>query len=138
MADKPVKKIKRRVKNPETFRERALKASEATGPQKRARARKAAGSTIGLAFKPLTNTVSRFFALKAFRPLRRVLRVIGKIFFPAYFRHSWQELRLVTWPGWRESRRLTFAVLIFAVVFGAAVAGVDYGLDKVFKNLLLK
>jgi preprotein translocase SecE subunit len=49
-----------------------------------------------------------------------------------------QELRLVTWPNWKQSRQLTFAVLVFAVIFGAAIAVVDYGLDKVFRNILLK
>lgn len=134
MADKPAKKTKRRVKNPETFRERALKASEAS-PTKRQGIVKRVLSPV---FKPLAKAVRSFFGQKAFKPFRRPFKLIGKIIFPVYLRRSWQELRLVTWPSWRESRRLTFAVLIFAVVFGAAVAGVDYGLDKIFKNILLK
>jgi preprotein translocase SecE subunit len=71
-------------------------------------------------------------------PLRMLGRLLGWIFFVGYFRGSWRELRLVTWPGRRESLRLTSAVLVFAVIFGAIVAGVDFGLDKLFKELILK
>lgn len=65
-------------------------------------------------------------------------RILGHILFPRYFRNSVRELKLVTWPGRRESIRLTSAVLIFAIIFGAIVALVDFGLDKLFKELILK
>jgi preprotein translocase subunit SecE len=55
-----------------------------------------------------------------------------------FFRGSFQELRQVTWPTRREGRRLTTAVIIFSVVFGLLIAIVDYGLDKLFKQVLLK
>lgn len=137
MADelKPAKK--RRVKNPETFRERAVKA--ATEGEKPKRSLKAASGKVT---KPVTGPVGRFFSTiwnaKPLKWLHKPARIIGRILFPRYFRESWKELRLVHWPSWRESRRLTLAVLIFAVLFGALVAGVDYGLDKVFRNILLK
>jgi preprotein translocase SecE subunit len=73
-----------------------------------------------------------------FKPLRKPLRIIGLVIFPVYFRRSWQELKLVTWPGFKQSLRLTWAVLLFAIIFGTAVALVDYGLDAVFKRILLK
>jgi preprotein translocase subunit SecE len=57
---------------------------------------------------------------------------------PRYFRNSWAELRRVTWPGRKETRQLTSAVLVFAVIFGILIATVDYGLDKVFKKVILK
>lgn len=72
-----------------------------------------------------------FFGL---RPVRFLGRLIGL----AYLRSSWQELKDVTWPSWHESRRLTSAVIIFSLVFGVLIAVVDYGLDKLFKQLLLK
>jgi preprotein translocase SecE subunit len=71
-------------------------------------------------------------------PIRIIGKVLGLILFASYFRGSFRELRLVTWPGRRESLRLTSAVLVFAIVFGAIVAGVDFGLDKLFKELVLK
>jgi preprotein translocase SecE subunit len=139
MADKP--KSKRRVKNPETFRQRALKAAEASDrPNSTHRVRQAIKSGFATLFAPIGRILGRVF-----RPIAKSrvfkskpARLIGKVLAPAYFRNSFRELKLVTWPGWKQSRDLTLAVLIFAVVFGAVVAAVDYGLDKVFKNLLLK
>lgn len=81
------------------------------------------------------------------RPVGRVVKrighwkpfhILGLILVPRYFRNSWAELRQVTWPSLRESRRLTVAVVIFATVFGLLIAVVDYGLDKVFKKVILK
>lgn len=57
---------------------------------------------------------------------------------PSYFINSWRELRQVHWPNRRETWRLTLAVFVFAIVFGALVAGVDKGLDELFKKLVLK
>jgi preprotein translocase SecE subunit len=68
----------------------------------------------------------------------RIMRFLGRILGLGYLRGSWQELRGVTWPTWRESRRLTSAVIIFSVIFGVLIALVDFGLDKLFKQLLLK
>lgn len=138
MADQPDKqpaaKKKRRVKNPETFRERAQKATEAASqPKSTARIKRAGGR----ATSPLRRQTSQLYNAKFFAPFRKVLRVVGKVIFPKYFRQSWQELKLVTWPSLGEGRRLTLAVLIFAIVFGAAIAGVDWALDKVFQHLLL-
>lgn len=62
---------------------------------------------------------------------------VGRFIIPKYFRNSWQELRQVSWPDRRQTVRLTFAVMAFATVFGIAIAIVDYGLDKLFRELLL-
>ena len=70
--------------------------------------------------------------------LLKPIRFLGKILGLGYFRDSWRELKLVTWPKRRESFRLTRAVIMFAVVFGIMIAIVDYGLDKLFKQVLLK
>lgn len=66
------------------------------------------------------------------------LRFLGRVLGFSYVRSSWQELKLVTWPTRREGMRLTSAVIIFSVIFGALIAIVDYGLDKLFRQLLLK
>jgi preprotein translocase subunit SecE len=132
-------KAKRIVKNPETFRERAVKASEAGDKPKRlARLKQVGGRVTSPVVRPVATASGKVFGLKPFRLLRRPLRLIGKILLPSYFRNSWQELKQVTWPNWQQSRQLTSAVLIFAFIFGALVAIVDYGLDKVFKDVLLK
>lgn len=132
MPDQPAKKAKRRVKNPETFRERAVKATEISDKPKRSAGLKRAGGRIT---SPVLGPIARILRkVFSFRPFR----LVGKILLPVYIRRSWHELRLVTWPSWKESRRLTFAVLIFAIIFGASIALVDYGLDVLFKHILLK
>lgn len=67
----------------------------------------------------------------------RVFRIIGHVLAPPYIRNSFRELRLVTWPSRIQTRRLTFAVIIFSLIFGGIVAAVDYGLDKAFRALIL-
>lgn len=68
------------------------------------------------------------------RPILRPLRWLT----PSYFINSWREVRQVTWPSRRETWRLTLAVFIFAIIFGAMIAGVDKVLDLVFKKLILQ
>jgi preprotein translocase SecE subunit len=137
MADEPSKPStrKRRVKNPESFRERAIKASsELDQPKKR----QFLAEAIGYISAPVRASLRAIWNFPLIKPLRKPLIIIGKIIVPAYLRNSWKELKQVTWPSWIESIRLTWAVLIFAIIFGAAVAVVDVGLDKVFKQILLK
>lgn len=57
---------------------------------------------------------------------------------PSYFINSWREVRQVTWPNRRETWRLALAVFIFAIIFGAMIAGVDKVLDLIFKKLILQ
>lgn len=134
MADEAEKRPKRRLRNAETIRERALKAQEeASKPDRPSRLR----STAGTVTKPVRG-VGKLFRYQPFTFIGKILRFLGRILLPRYFRNSWRELRLVTWPNRTQTRQLTFAVLLFAVVFGALVALVDYGLDKLFKQVLLK
>src|SRR5437868_10331118 len=132
MADEQPVKAKRRVKNPETFRERALKAGEAAGKSKTTGPGKRALTAV---FRPIGKLLKAFFTLPPFRFLGKILRPLGKILFLGQLKDSWAELRQVTWPTWGQSYQLTFAVLIFAIVFGAAIAGVDYVLDKAFRHI---
>jgi preprotein translocase subunit SecE len=71
---------------------------------------------------------------RIFRPIGRALRWLT----PNYLVNSWREVRQVIWPSRRETWRLTLAVFVFAIVFGALVAGVDKGLDEIFKKVVLK
>jgi preprotein translocase SecE subunit len=136
VADETGGRKKRLVKNPETFREKALKANEESAkPKRQSRVKKTVASLLRLIWRPFGWFFSRVGkVLGRFR----VFRWLGKLLFPGYFRSSWQELKLVTWPNWQQSRRLTTAVLIFAAVFGVVIAIVDYGLDKLFRDILLK
>lgn len=123
------------VKNPETFRERAIKASEQSQqPDRRSRLRSVAGKPA----QPMAKAARRVSQNKAARIIAKPFQLLGRILFPKYFRNSYRELRQVAWPNRTESRQLTFAVLAFAFVFGVIVAIVDYGLDKLFRGVLLK
>src|SRR5665213_2660869 len=66
------------------------------------------------------------------------LRWLGKYLVPRYFKNSFAELKLVTWPNRRETRRLTTAVILFSIALGTVVSLTDYGLDKLFKKVILK
>ncbi len=73
-------------------------------------------------------------------PDNKAGRILGKRvrIFPRYFRDSWIELKQVVWPDRKQTIKLTTAVIIFAIVFGLAVALVDFGLDKLFRILILE
>ena len=114
---------RRRLRAPsETVRERATKAQEAASQP--TKPRKVRG-IFGKLLLPV-------------RLIGRGLRFIGRFIIPPYIRNSWKELRLVSWPSRKESRQLTFAVIIFALIFGVIIYVVDYGLDKLFKQVILK
>lgn len=139
MAEESPSPKKRLVKNPETFRQRAVKAAEQTNKPKRGTRVKA---RIGGILKPIFSPIGRFFkklfSIQPFKFFARIAHWIGLIIFPKYIRNSLRELKGVTWPTLGQSRQLTFAVLAFAIIFGGAIALVDLGLDDVFKRILLK
>jgi preprotein translocase SecE subunit len=132
-AKKPAKKPAKK----QTLRER----SEATQTAKPRRLRKTAGSIK----KPLSVVGRLLKKLRIPLPdnkfgkvLRKIFHIIGLILWPKFFREAWGELRQVTWPGRRETWRLTTSVFIFAVVFAIIVGFLDFGLDKLFKELIVK
>ena len=136
MADEQLnEKPKRRLRNAETVRERALKAQEEAGKPRR---RLALPPAVGTAAAKPARGIARIFRYQPFRFIGKAFRFVGRFPLLRYFAGSWRELRLVTWPNRRQTRQLTVAVLLFAVVFGALVSLVDYGLDKLFKEVLLK
>ena len=130
MAEEKATPKRRLVKKAETVREKTEKAAAAeqqTQPRRLQATKRRAGAPFRAAGKGASK-------LGRFKPFR----IIGLIVVPPYFRNSWKELRQVTWTKPKDSIRLTFAVIAFAIVFGAVVAVLDYGLDKVFKEVLLK
>ena len=125
------KKSKRRLRPAQTIREQSEQATaRAAAPRRHsiiAKVLLAPFRLLGMIFGPVFRFLGRF----------RVFRFIGYVLVPPYFRSAWRELRLVTWPNGRQTRDLVVAVLIFSVVFGVIVAAVDYGLDKVFRSVIL-
>lgn len=127
-----IQKPKRRVRKVETVREKSAKSAElADKPTRRSLiwyGFTAPFRFVGRGFKKIGSFLGRF---KAFR-------ILGRVLVPYYFRNSWKELKQVTWPNGKQTRQLTIAVIIFAIIFGAVVALLDFILDKVFKEVLLK
>ncbi|CAN5426331.1 hypothetical protein BH10PAT3_BH10PAT3_4800 [soil metagenome] len=132
MADK-----KPRVRKIETIRDRnekaVLKAETDAGKVKKRPVRRAL-KIVAVPLRPLRILAKPF----NIRPVRFVFRWIGRILLPRYFRNSYKELRQVSWPTRRETWKLTFAVLIFAIIFGFLVSVTDYGLDKVIRRIVLR
>jgi preprotein translocase SecE subunit len=127
---------KPRVRKAPTLREQAeIARSKTEKDQKAGKIRRASSKLSGSLRKtritrnPLIKLIARVG-----RAIKKVLRWIT----PNYFINSWREVRQVTWPSRRETWRLTVAVFIFAVIFGALVAGVDKVLDVIFKKIVLK
>lgn len=136
MAEAKKTRRKARVRKAPTLREQAemarTKNEEEKKPRRARRIASRAVSPVKKVHVP-SNPVTRGFA-KAGRGVKRVFKWL----IPKYFVNSWREVRLVTWPSRKETWRLTLAVFIFAVIFGALVAGVDKGLDLIFKKVVLK
>lgn len=129
----------RRVKNPESFRERAIKTSASRKHKSRL---SFVGKLIKPVFRPIikasAKATKRLAKVRFFRSLKKPLRIIGKILLVPYFVQSFHELKQVTWPSWKQGWRLTYAVLSFAIVFGASIAGLDWVLSRIFKEILIK
>ncbi len=131
MAEEAKKSKRRIVKKAETVREKTEKSANTPVKTKKSGVIRLALRYIGLPFRIIGKPFARLGKLKPFR-------ILGRILWPTYFRNSWKELRQVTWTTRRETWQLTLAVIIFSVIFGVLIAIVDYGLDKGFKQLLLK
>ena len=58
--------------------------------------------------------------------------------FRGYFIESWREIRRVKWPKRREAWKLTFAVIVFSVVFAAFLATLDFLFEKLAKVIFLR
>ena len=138
MADQPKKKV-RRVRNPESFRDKAIKAGAAKPKKDRiSHIAKPVGSRLSTSVKPLKKASSKVGQTKAGKIIKKPIRIIGIVLFIPYFKNSFKELKQVTWPSWKQSWKLTYAVLAFAIVFGASIAGLDWVLGKIFKQILIK
>jgi preprotein translocase SecE subunit len=137
-AVKPVtkKKQKRVFKTPPTLRDQTTKR-KSEKIKIGGRIRKIFGAKIFYPLRWVGRFIARIWSSKVFTPIRFISRLIGKVLFPTYFRNSWKELRLVIWPNFRTTWRLTFAVIIFGAVFGLFIAGIDVALEKLFREVLI-
>jgi len=122
------RKEKRRLRPTQTVREQR---EQSDNSQKNADKPRRSSKVFAAVVKPLKPLA------RPLRPVGRVLQRVGRFIIPKYFRNSWSELRLVTWPNFTQTRRLTGAVIIFSIIFAVIIAITDYGLDKVFKKVIL-
>lgn len=127
--NKPVKK--RTIKKSESVRERASRTTDA---KPKRRVLRGTASRIGHPLRVLAPATRAFKA----KPVRQVGKIVSWVLWPTFLRGAWKELRQVTWPGRKETWRLTAAVFVFALIFGALIAITDYGLDKLFRKVILK
>lgn len=134
-ASKDKKSAESNAKKPVSLRDKAKKSAEAKPKTRRVK------QTVKQISRPVA-TVRNIGQKEYYLPLpdNKVGRFFNKKrhFIPRFFREAWQELKLVQWPNRKETTKLTTAVFIFAIAFGAIIAVVDFGLDKLFKELLLK
>jgi preprotein translocase SecE subunit len=129
----PAKRVKRRVRPVETVRQQRDK--QQTDVKTKPRRIRKVLHWLGTPFR--TIAAWSFWQSKAWKPARVVGKILSRVLLISYFRSSVTELKQVTWPNWKLSWRLTWAVLVFSVFFGVIVAIVDFGLDKLFKQLIL-
>lgn len=133
MATKKPKVVTRR--KVETVRERADK--EQAKKDKKPRTRKVAGA----ASKPVIGASK--VLKKEYNPIKlpetKVTKHLTKSrsWIPPYFKKSWAELKQVTWPTMRVAANLTVAVIIFSVVLALFVRLIDYGFEKLFREVIL-
>lgn len=120
--EQPTKPKRRIIKKVETVREKVEKNASAAAKPKKER------GVVGLTL---------YYISWPFRMIGRGIKKIGRYIIPSYFKKSWAELKQVSWPNWHDSWRLTVAVIIFSAVFGALITVVDYGLDKLFRQILI-
>ncbi len=138
-ANKPTSK--QEPKKPVSFREaNAKQRTKAAKPRALRKTASGAARSARFAKRGVHKVVKPFgFLLIPFktRPARFVGRILSKLFLVEYFRGSWKELRQVTCPNRKETAKLTMAVIVFTLVFGVFITVVDYGLDKIFRFIIL-
>jgi len=127
-------KKKRVLKKAETVREKAVKKEVVKKPH-RIRA------VSGAIKRPLG--AAKTIGAKEYHPIKLPNNKVGRFMTtnrkvtPKFFREAWAEVKQVSWPNRKETTKLTLAVFAFAIVFGVTIGVVDYGLDKLFRELLL-
>ncbi len=93
---------------------------------------KKVGSKIGGFFSKITAPVR---GTKVWKFLRRT---ILRSPFKGYFVSSFRELKMVSWPDRKTSWKLTFTVIIFSAIFGVFTTALDFGFERLAKEIFLK
>ena len=133
MADKKGKKAdKSESKKKVSMRESAAKSRESANKPKRVR------KAASVATKPVSKATSALTTeYHLFNNEKQGFFTKSRHFTPKYVRESFKELKNVTWPGRKETWRLVFAVFVFALILGAFIAVLDYGLERILREVIL-
>lgn len=134
MSEEKPSKSKRTIRPSQSMRERAADASTSNNKSRRI---KNTASALARPIKSAHKYGQKMYFLPM--PNNKFGRFLNKrrYFIPKYFREAWREVKAVKWPSRKDTAKLTLAVFMFAIIFGILVAVTDYGLDKVFKKILL-
>jgi preprotein translocase SecE subunit len=95
------------------------------------------------AIKKLAARIENMF-LKISAPIRnsKVWKWLRKYIlrspFRGYFVSSWKELKKVDWPDRKTSLRLTGVVILFTLTFTVFTTLLDFGFEKLAKQIFLK
>jgi preprotein translocase SecE subunit len=116
-----------------SMRERNLKAAEAK--EKPRRIRKVASNAVKPVGKVRNALKTEYHVLPRTEEPGFFTR--SRKLTPAYLINATKELRQVTWPGRKETWKLVFAVFVFAISIGIFIAILDFGLEKLFREVIL-
>ncbi len=128
-------KSQKRLIKPESMREKATKAESRSAKPRRLH------TTARVVQKPFTAArrigKKQYFVIKPVDAGFKGFLTKPRRWTPGYFRSAFKELRMVTWPDRKTTWKLVGSVFVFSIVFGLAIAVVDYGLDKLFRKAFL-
>ncbi len=123
----------KKAKKASSIRERNLKAAEAKDKPKRIRKAAAQAKKPVGSLSRLLTTEFHVFPQKEDAGFFTKSRSTA----PHYFSDSVLELKNVTWPGRKETWKLVFAVFAFALTMGTVISVLDYGLEQLFRRIIL-
>ena len=98
---------------------------------------------MGKRIKKVRSKIANFFK-KITAPIRNarawkfLRRTVLRSPFRSYFVSSWRELRQVSWPDRKTAWKLTLTVFLFSALFAAFTSGLDYGFERLAKEIFLK
>lgn len=127
------RRTRKAPKPKETMRESAAKTREKSA--RKPRVRKAASSAKETSSKIGTILTTEHYFKE--RKSEGNFFTKSRSLTPRYLRNAWNEVRQVTWPTRRETWRLMIAVGVFSVVIGSLIAGLDYVLERVLREVIL-
>lgn len=90
------------------------------------------GSKIGGFFSKISSPVRNTRTWKFLR------RTILRSPFKGYFVNSWKELRQVTWPNRKTAWKLTFTVIMFSALFAVLTSSLDFGFERLAREIFLR